>query len=424
MSLQMMETTQNKGHFKCPFVKIELPEKMMPSDIFWLTDSVIDYYVKMNDDHRFLCALWTIGTYWHRNLNTYPLLLITGQKGSAKSRLARLISTLGHGGLGHLQNNISEASLFRHTQHCILALDEIEQINSKERQTLRELLNSCYKKGAIVSRQARVKKDGVESFETRMFSPFFPLILSNINGFGDVLTDRSISIILEKISDDVRMLRQEDYTSSLALQALKRQYKGISDDDDESDVIFRLMTNWNDFIDAAYSLTSSSSSFIPSSSSSPSSFADKERQRLEPFFVKLINSKIEGRNLELFMPLLYVAYKLNDDYILSEALRISKAFVQFKIEEDLFYSVDNLVFKYVASLQPNNYHSMKDKLLWEFKMFSGHDEAWVTDKWLGHALNRTGLILHKKHTSRGAEYILNIEKAKERVQKMEAKTNG
>lgn len=423
MSLQMLEIRMEKGHFKCPCITMDLPEKMMPSDIFWLTDSAIDYYVKMNDDHRFLCSLWTIGTYYHSKFNTFPLLLLTGQKGAAKSRLSRLIATLGHGGQGQLQNNISEASLFRHTPHCVLALDEIESINAKEKQTLRELINSCYKKGAVVSRQARTKKDGVESFETQKFSPFFPLILSNINGFGDVLSDRSLPIVLEKISDDVRLLRQEDYTSSLVLQALKRQYTGICDDDDVVDVLYRLLTNWNNFVDIAYSLSSSSSSLISPSPSSPLSLNQKEEQKLEPFFVKLINSKIEGRNLELFMPLLYIAFRL-DENILAEALRICKSFAQFKIEEDLFYSTDNLVIKYVSSLQPNTYHSMKQKLLWEFKVFSSCDEPWVSDKWLGHALNRTGLILHKKHTSKGAEYMLNIEKAKSKLSGMEGRANG
>lgn len=54
----------------------------------------------------------------------------------------------------------------------------------------------------------------------------------------------------------------------------------------------------------------------------------------------------------------------------------------------------------------------------EFRAYLGEQEQedkWLNEKWVGKALKRLGLIGAKRRLSQGAEVILNISKAKEKI---------
>ena len=116
---------------------------------------VLKRYCDLKDEYYSLIALWIMGTYCHKEFPTFPYLFFNAMKGSGKSRLLKLIIHLSNN--GRLINNMSEAVLFRTASMRTFGIDEFEHVGNKEKASLRELLNSAYKKGTVVERAVKIK---------------------------------------------------------------------------------------------------------------------------------------------------------------------------------------------------------------------------------------------------------------------------
>ena len=132
-----------------------------------------------------LIALWIVGTYLHKQFNTYAYLFLNAMKGSGKTRLLKIIANLSKD--GELAGAMTEAVLFRTSQDT-LCIDEIENINRQGQENLSLLLNSGYKRGLKVKRMRKDKLEGqiVEEFSvslnlilTLAFLSFFPSMLNS-----------------------------------------------------------------------------------------------------------------------------------------------------------------------------------------------------------------------------------------------------
>ena len=155
---------------------------------------ILKEYLDIKEEYYNIIALWIIGTYFHEQFPSYPFLFFNAQKGSGKSRAMNLITTLSKD--GNVLNSMTEAVLFR-TQGT-LGIDEYEGLNRKGNENLRELLNSCYKRGTKVKRMKQKKTiEGVQQV-VEEFDVYRPIVLANIWGMETVLGDRCITIILEK----------------------------------------------------------------------------------------------------------------------------------------------------------------------------------------------------------------------------------
>src|SRR3990172_11895238 len=113
---------------------------------------ILSKYVDMNEEKKKIIAVWIMGTYFHEEFNTYPYLFFNAMRGSGKTRLLRLLSWIGNKGDGSVQNDMKEAVLFRMQRNKILCVDEFENVGSKDKQTLRQIFNSAYKKGLKITR--------------------------------------------------------------------------------------------------------------------------------------------------------------------------------------------------------------------------------------------------------------------------------
>lgn len=146
------------------------------SDCFLHIKGVWEDYMDMQPHYYPIVVCWTIGTYFHEQMLTYPFLYFHAGKGSGKTRAAKLIAFFSKD--GEVNNNMTEAVLFR--TKGTLVIDEFEGIGRKGIENFRELCNAAYKKGSKIKRmRKRMGKDGEEQV-VEEFSVFRPLAMANI----------------------------------------------------------------------------------------------------------------------------------------------------------------------------------------------------------------------------------------------------
>ena len=139
-----------------PSVDLEKEKKEKKEKLYICYKNIVDVlreYIDMEEKYYRIVALWIIGTYSHQSFITYPYLFINATKGSGKTRLLKIIRFFAKD--GEMLNSITEAVLFRTTG--TLCIDEFEGIGRKGNESLRELLNSAYKKGTKVKRMKQKK---------------------------------------------------------------------------------------------------------------------------------------------------------------------------------------------------------------------------------------------------------------------------
>ena len=351
--------------------------------------SILKKYCDLDEKYYSLIALWIIGTYMHNQFPSFPYLFFNAAKGSGKSRLLKLISFLSKD--GRMLNSLTEAVLFRTTG--MLGIDEFEQLNWKGKENLVELLNSSYKKGTKVCRMKKVKSISGESQEVEEFDVYRPLCMANISGIDNVLGDRCLTLILDKSDVVSVVMRMEIYEFDLKISVVSDKLHKFPF---ESVDVVSVYKQWDGYID----------SFINTSTQTTHNTLTTQNT----LFGKIFNSRINGRNLELTLPLLIIADMISDD-VFDETLRTCVSIVEDKKKDDAVESMDNSVLQFVAQ-EPdmNRFVSIKE-LFNSFRSFVNADATWLSDKWFGKSLKRLNLIKDKRRTGAGISVILNVELA-------------
>jgi len=376
---------------------------------------VFKSYLVMNEDQYKFIALWTVATYFHEQFNTFPYLFFNAMRGSGKTRTLKLISSLGSKGDGSVQNNLTEAVLFRIPRGTTTCIDEVEQIGSKEKQTLRELLNSAYKKGMKVKRMRKMKVEGQEQQVVEVFEPYFPIVMCNIHGVEEVLGDRSIVMILEK-SDSPLTKKVEDFDTNPEILDIKRTLKQISDVSDVTLREKRYIMEWNSYIDSKYIVTTPLTQLT---SHNVTTEQDMMKDiEMNEFFNRIDDAGIFGRNFELLFPLLIIAKELGNDKF-EEILKIAKDLTAGKREDEYADSKDASLYEFVShqSSWGIGFIAVKE-LTSKFRQFLGEEDdqdRWLNERWMGKALKRLNLMIARKKMNTGRFVILDYAKAKEKL---------
>lgn len=401
----------------------EIKARGLLNDCYIESINMFKRYIDTTEDNYKFLALWCIGTYFHSEFDTYPYLFLNAMRGSGKTRTLKLISALSNGGDGSVQNNLTEAVLFRIPQHQTTCIDEVEQINSKEKQTLRELLNSAYKKGMKVKRMRKTfAKDG-EKQVAETFEPYFPIAMANIWGVEEVLADRSIVLIFEKSIDPAKVKLVEDFDKNLYIKLIKRTLDAIQCSLCSVVSKKNIIRNWNNYIYTLYTLTTQTTQTTLFDELKTYEYGlmdkgaiEKNKQlEMEELFRKIDKLDIGGRNLELMFPLLIVAQLIGEE-VFNDFLKISANIVKQKKLNEYAESKDVQLYEFVLSMDSfgNDFISVKE-LTSRFRIFIGdgeEEDRWLNDKWLGRALKRLNLILDRRRMSSGMFVTLDYEKAR------------
>lgn len=384
---------------------------------------ILDTYMDMNDKDKKICALWIIGTYFHKEFNSFPRLFINAMKGSGKSRLLQIIKCLSWN--GSVQANLTEAVLFRSASQRTLLFDESESISSKEKGVMRELLNAGYKKGVEVTRLKKVKTKEGEEQQEESFDLYGPVGLANINGVEDVLSDRAITLILEKSNDPQKTKLIEDYEGNIVINDIKRTldlilvYKCSVVMPLESTVGMNVYTlNYTHTHNTYTTLTTQQHPLyklplMVSDTPLPKFTLTKKEM---DFYKQIHELGIAGRDLELFLPLFSIAEGLGAD-VLSDVMVIAKEYVENKQQEDHIENRDWSLIDFIARYPSTLNFIPVNQIVNEFKDFyNGDDVDWLNSRWIGRSLRRLNLTVDKRRLGRGVEYILNGAKAKAQME--------
>jgi len=391
------------------------------SDCYRYIKSVWKEYMDMKDHYYPLVVCWTIGTYLHDKMITYPFLYFNAGKGSGKTRAGKLLAFFSKN--GEVNNNMTEAVLFR--TKGTLVIDEFEGVGRKGIENFRELCNSAYKKGSKVRRMKKKSTPEGEEQVVEEFSVFRPLVMCNIIGMEDVLGDRCLPFYLEKTTlkkignlmeiFDIDPKNQEIKEKIEKLVQLcsfvyrpKSKLHSFSDPEKPkfeglcSYVVSfgEMYTLWNNHVQKGTLLYNTSDTY--------------NYTKLHTLFNKIDNLNADGRMLELSFPLLLIADLMSEE-IFEEVFESLKIILKEKKEEEFIENKDVYFIDFVSQGNPHRDFTTVRMLAEEFKIFLQSNEEWINSKWLGRAIRRLSLFKKKKRTSKGIEVILDVEKAQEKI---------
>lgn len=375
-------------------------------------------YCDLPDKYYPIVALWILGTYAHRTFDTYPELFINATKGSGKSRLLKLISYLSFNGKVVL--DLKEAVLFRTAKNHTICIDEFEKVGHKDSSTLRTLINAAYKKGTAVERMKKVSFKGQEEQIVERFDLFTPVCMANIWGIEDVLSDRCITLILEKSDNKDITLLMEKFENDKKIRSIKDNlvylvYMLCSVVTSEN-----ISEKWNDYVIDRYSgekqkeTTLTTLNTLNTQTTQTTPIVRLNQEQLE-IFNKIHDTGLDGRNLELFFPLFIIAKMIGTD-IFDNILAIAREITKEKKEEEYAESKDVSLIDFISHQIEwrGNFVSIHD-VCQRFKMNTVEDpeeEKWLNPRWLGRALKRSKLIIQKRRVGKGVEVMIDVDKAK------------
>jgi len=367
----------------------------------------LEDYMDLNESEQKIIAIWCLGAALHNCFDCFPYLYFNAMRGSGKTRLLKMITFFNK---GNLTTAPTEAVLFR--DKGLLALDEFERMDAKEKRLLKEMLNTAYKKGLYILRTIKRKKKEGEVYEIEKYETYRPVAMANIWGMDDVLGDRCISITLEKSNNPIKTKKMEKFDiDERMLKVRTNQNKCSLCSDVLSGDIKNITKNWNIYINNKYKTTLTTYNTYETQITQISLI---EKIIIDKLFLKIDESGLNGRTLELFFPLFLIANFLGEE-VLEETINFAKKINEERKATDA-ENKDVLLYKFVSELDSDlSWHSVKE-LTRQFKLFLGEeDEEWVNSRWFGRALKRLNLVNDRRRIGTGREVILNVIKAKEKI---------
>ena len=348
----------------------------LSKSIFNRVCSVIKRYIDTTPENIEILSLWLIGTYFHKDFETFPLLQLYAQKRSGKTRTLKLLSNLAFGSDGSVSTSPTETHLFRHKEGALF-FDEMENISSKERGAFRETLNAIYKKGNKIIRYKETKIDGTKEYIEDAFYPYYPLALANIRGLNDVLEDRAVQVILRRSNKKVTKL-VEDFKTNKEIIQLKEELSQL-----EATIPKDFFTDWNNFVEEK----------------------KIKDENLKPLFEKISSSGIFGRFLEIFFPLFIIADLCG---VVDIFLKTADNYIKKKEEDELVDDYDERLKQFIFKeyINENGFVGISS-ILNRFKQDFESPEEWINSKWLGRALKRLDLVKQKRNYNGKVQVILN-----------------
>lgn len=416
MSFEYLHPEMIQTREKKPSIPL-LTIKRMVVDVYERIIEVLNTYIDTTQENKETLAIWIIGTYLHKEFVSFPRLFINAMKGSGKSRLLQILKALCWNATA--QASMTEAVLFRNASKQTLLFDESESISSREQGTMRELLNSGYKRGTEVKRMKKaVTKEG-EQQVTESFDLYGPVALANINGMEDVLGDRCISIVLEKSKDLSKTLLLEDFEENLLIRDLKFALHTI--------LVYRCSVVYSPQTICKYNLYTLTTLHTHTTQTPLTTLYHLKPLILKEemdftiteeeiqFFKRIHETGIDGRNLEIFFPLLTIAKSISEE-LLNDVCEIAKQYVLDKTKQDQMENTDWSFIDFIARQPATLNYVPVAEIVRKFKDFFAVDDVdWLNSKWVGQSLKRLKLSLNKRRIGKGVEYILNVAKAQDRL---------
>lgn len=208
--------------------------------------SMFDHFVSFdtssqtgNDGHTSsLLSVWVMMTYLYPIFNEIPFINLIGYRASGKSKVLSILEKLCFN--AEATSNTSVAALFRLVEQNMstVLIDEAEKLTGTEKEPeLRLLLNTCYKKGGVVTR-FNIETNKIEHFYT-----YAPVAIAAINQLEPTLASRSIPIVMNRTTGPQGNRRVTE-TSYPWQETRDRLYRFLFAEYKEIDTIYRSSDTW------------------------------------------------------------------------------------------------------------------------------------------------------------------------------------
>jgi Protein of unknown function (DUF3631) len=206
-------------------MEINTPSDCLQTSTLTRLEDFFRAYLNLPDGLHLVLALWTLATYCPNAFDCFPYLSVSSpQKRCGKSRLMELLAFVVQRPL--LTVAVSPAALYRTLQHGIhcLLVDEAESLgNPQQNVTIREILNSGFRKGSYVVRcesVTRSKKTKAKGRETsRQFIPtqlpvYGPKAIALIGRPQGTIADRCIEVAMQRNGSGLARFRHRQVSEA------------------------------------------------------------------------------------------------------------------------------------------------------------------------------------------------------------------
>lgn len=398
--------------------------------------SILSKYMDATPRDLAVFSCWLISVLNHNKFPTFPYLYLNAMKGSGKSRFLKLAAHLVDG--KHTMS-LTPAVLFR--TKGPLMIDEAESLSSKEKADLRELLNAAYKKGMKVMRAKKIERTGETVIDEH--DSYRAVCLANINGVDDVLEDRCIKRTLEKsfnkeitrrielfdLDPDIQAWFYERVVFLDSVEEDQKVSRGSRGSGDErgleiiEDVVGKLVEYYNG---VTYVVpTTATTATAPTIVLSPQVlqalpetdlFSDNEKTAAK-IYNRINNTEIQGRELELWLPLLVSAALVSDD-LLEEIVQAALEQLVDRTSTNANENRDVVLIGFLSSMLVDEQEGAwlpLSTIVNKYKTQCPDDEKWFTPQWVAKALERNKLVQDKRRLNGARQIILNFQKVAEKA---------
>lgn len=189
--------------------------------------SIVDRHVAIKEAQARAIALWIFLTYLDDVVDCLPILaILSPEKRCGKTTLLSLLTKLVSRPMPAA--SISTAAIYRVIErlHPVLLIDEVD-LWIKSNDEARGILNSGHTRSA-----AYVVRCNADSNEPERFSTWAPKVLSAIGELPDTLTDRSITIKLERRNSKQTITKLRDADPAQFMQMRQKLVRWALDNRD------------------------------------------------------------------------------------------------------------------------------------------------------------------------------------------------
>lgn len=163
------------------------------SELFIKIKEFIKKFVIVSEEFYHVLTTYIMMTYVYILFQVIPYLWITGEAGTGKSTVMKLLNKLSFNAL--FCSNINPANIFRQIDNdgSTIIIDECEKMYGEDKQEIIKLLNQGFNKDGIVVRCVG------QNNKVKKFKSFSPKVMGGINNIDNVLYERCIKYETKRV---------------------------------------------------------------------------------------------------------------------------------------------------------------------------------------------------------------------------------
>jgi hypothetical protein len=180
-----------------------------------LTDLVLflQCYVRLSDDQYLVIAVWIVHCHtWLAWTRTPYLNLNSATQECGKTLLLELLELVVPNAIFVMGCSAAVLPRAIHEEHPVLLIDEVDQLMTADKElwaTILQTINSGYKKSGT----RLVSETGKGGWTYKKLSTFCAKALSGISGLPPTTASRCISIFMERMKPDDRVVEIDEYVT-------------------------------------------------------------------------------------------------------------------------------------------------------------------------------------------------------------------